>query len=264
MALLTLKVLNEKGTTLAISREENEVNLVYAGKYQEGDRIILETSEAPLFLKVQIDDALGESLVYITNKVFTYAIPFMEKRICYSPKVFSGERHLITARAATEEEIGCYRNLALNPMDQHGETSCYPHATANVETRGEAVFAARNAIDGVKANSSHGEWPYGSWGINQNPDAVIRVEFGRTIETDKLAVYLRADFPHDNWWKEITVRFSDDTTMVCPLEKKATAQYINFEKKKTEWIQLEKLMKADDPSPFPALTQLEVYGTEEK
>lgn len=48
--------------------------------------------------------------------------------------------------------FGSCRNLAKNVMDQHGETNCYPHASANVETRGEAVFAARNAIDGV-----HGE-----------------------------------------------------------------------------------------------------------
>lgn len=54
----------------------------------------------------------------------------------------------------------------LNPYDSHETKGIYPHAQANVETRGEAVFAARNAIDGVFANWSHGEWPYQSWGIN--------------------------------------------------------------------------------------------------
>ena len=133
-----------------------------------------------------------------------------------------------------------------------------------METRGEAVFAARNAIDGIKANDSHGEWPYGSWGINRNPDAVIRVEFGRSIQTDKIGIYLRADFPHDSWWTEVTVRFSDDSVMVCPLRKTGGAQIVSFAEKQTEWIQLERLIKAEDPSPFPALTQLEVYGTESK
>jgi hypothetical protein len=33
-------------------------------------------------------------------------------------------------------------------------------------------------------------------------------------------------------------------------------------KKGIEWIKLGNLIKADDPSPFPALTQIEVYGTE--
>ena len=27
------------------------------------------------------------------------------------------------------------------------------------------------------------------------------------------------------------------------------------------WLKFGKLIKADDPSPFPALTQIEVYGT---
>lgn len=28
------------------------------------------------------------------------------------------------------------------------------------------------------------------------------------------------------------------------------------------WLKLSHLIKADDPSPFPALTQIEVYGTD--
>lgn len=35
-----------------------------------------------------------------------------------------------------------------------------------------------------------------------------------------------------------------------------------FEKKKIEWLEFSDLKKADDPSPFPALTQFEVYGME--
>ena len=42
-----------------------------------------------------------------------------------------------------------------------------------LETGGEAVFAARNAIDGIYENSSHGEWPYQSWGINRDPNACL-------------------------------------------------------------------------------------------
>ena len=35
-------------------------------------------------------------------------------------------------------------------------------------------------------------------------------------------------------------------------------------KKGITWVRLEELIKADDPSPFPALTQIEVYGTESR
>lgn len=255
------KIINAKDLPVCSITDKDELIFVYDGEYKPGDKIVLE-AETETFAVIQLDDALGEELVYLKEGSLTYEVPFDEKKICYSPKCFIGERHLLTARVATKEEISAYRNLARNRYDQHGDTGCYPHATANVETRGEAVFAARNAIDGIKANKYHGEWPYGSWGINRNPDAVIRVEFGRSILADKLAVYLRADFPHDNWWEEITVRFSDETTMTCALKKTGKAQIIEIPEKKLEWIQLEKLIKADDPSPFPALTQLEVYGRE--
>ena len=208
-----------------------------------------------------MDDALGKAFVYVTGTV-RYLIPFGEKKVCYSPKVFVGNRHLLTARFATEEEISAYKNLALNVIDQHGETNCYPHAWANVETRGESVFAARNAIDGVTQNHSHGEWPYESWGINMQDDAMMTVEFGRLIEADKIVLYTRADFPHDNWWKQVTLSFSDGSSIKWNLEKSDKPHIITFDKKRISWVRLHDLIKAEDPSPFPALSQIEVYGTE--
>ena len=140
--------------------------------------------------------------------------------------------------------------------------NCYPHASANVETRGEAVFAAKNAIDGVTANHDHGKWPFASWGINQRDDAEIKLEFGREISTDRIVLHTRADFPHDNWWVKGTVEFSDGSSMVLDLEKTDGAQEFTFSEKKISWLVLKDLIKADDPSPFPALTQIEVFGTE--
>lgn len=171
-----------------------------------------------------------------------------------------GELHYIYAREAYDEEIYAYRNQALNVYDNHDNCNSYPHASANVETRGEAVFAARNAIDGVKANSAHGQWPYVSWGINRNPDAVLRIDFGHEIETDKAIIYLRADFPHDNWWKEVTLAFSDGSTVAAQLEKMATGQTVTYPKRTVSWVEFKKLIPAETQSPFPALTQLEIYG----
>lgn len=262
MLNLTLKIIHANGEVAAISQGEDEVYLVYDKAYEEGDQIILVSSEKACHLRVQVDDALGESLIYITEKEISYKIPFGEKRISYSPKVFSGEKHLLTASLVSERETKNYRNLALNVMDQHGDTGYYPHATANVETRGEAVFAARNAIDGVKANDSHGQWPYESWGINRQDDATIKVAFGRVIEVEELVLYTRADFPHDNWWTKITVCLSDGTEFKWELDKKEKPHRINLEKKQISWIELKELIKSKDPSPFPALTQIEVYGTD--
>lgn len=259
MAEISLKIQNKEGKTRVVSSGTDFVSLVHTTEYEEGDFIAFETSEKNIHLFLQVDDALGASFCYVTDNVY-YHIPFGEKRISYSPKAFYGNRHYLYARVATEEEVKLYRNLALNVNDQHGDTKCYPHAFANVETRGEAVFAARNAIDGVRENRSHGEWPYESWGINRNPDAEMTVDFGREVEADKVVLVTRADFPHDSWWTQVTLEFSDGSSIDWKLEKSVLPHTLTFDKKKISWVKLCKLIKAEDESPFPALTQMEVYG----
>ena len=259
MAILALKVLDKDGKTICVSRGDDFVTLVCTAEYQEGDRIVLETSEKNIHAVLQLDDAMGASFCYITDNI-SYTIPFGEKRISYSPKAFYGNRHYLYARMAREDEIASYRNLALNVYDQHGDTHCYPHAAANVETRGESVFAARNAIDGVCENRSHGEWPYESWGINMRDDAEMTLDFGRMVEIDKIVLYTRSDFPHDNWWTQVTLTFSDGTDIKWDLEKSSLPHVLAFEKKEVTWVKLSRLIKAQDPSPFPALSQIEVYG----
>lgn len=257
--MLTWKVQDAAGNTKFVVHGEREVGLVCTMAYREGDRLILEQSGKSAYIWVQVDECLGKSLVYLTGTL-EYQIPFGERHISYPPNAFAGERHYLFARFATPEEIGQYRNLAENVNDQHGDTGCYPHASANVETRGEAVFAARNAIDGIVENHSHGEWPYASWGINRRADASLLLEFGRVVAVDKIVIYERADFPHDNWWKQMTIRFSDEEEMVCRFEKTDQGQEISFPEKHIQWLRLEKLIPSEEPSPFPALTQIQVFG----
>lgn len=259
---LSIKILNTQGMVVAENKGTEEVGLVYSHEYQDGDQIRISISEPGGYLMVQVDDALGSAYLYVAEPEITYFIPFKEKRISYSPKAFSGELHYLWAREATEVEIKGYRNLALNVMDQHEAKGFFPHAYANVETRGEAVFAARNAIDGVRENHSHGEWPYQSWGINRQEDAYLRLDFGRKVKVNKVVLYNRADFPHDNWWKSVSLQFSDGTTKVWELTKSDKAHVLNLEEKVLEWLILCDLIKSEEPSPFPALTQIEVYGTE--
>ncbi|MGN0242853.1 MAG: carbohydrate-binding protein [Lachnospiraceae bacterium] len=265
MADLTLCVKNKNGEVLVENTHADRVNLVYQAAFQEGDSIVFSTMAVNRFYVIQVDDAIAPALIYLTNPTWTFDIPFGEQKVSYSPKSFLGEMQYMTVRAATDEEVGRYRNLALNSHDQHGDRGCYPHASANVETRGEAVFAARNAIDGILENHSHGFWPFQSWGINQDPNAEIMIEFGRTVEIDKMALWFRCDWVnnHDNWWVNVTFEFSDGTVLSVPTTKTDEPQYIELEeKKKVEWIKLGKLIKSDDPAPFPALSQWEVFGTE--
>ena len=163
MQEIKLKVQDAGGRTLLTCAEAADVHLVYAAEYRPGDHIVLECREPGCFCVVQFEDTLPSALVYVTRREVIYTIPFGEGRVVFSPKSFTGGCHLIRARLATPEEIAARRNLALNPFDQHGDNGYFPHTSANVETRGEAVFASYNAVDGVYENASHGVWPYQSW-----------------------------------------------------------------------------------------------------
>ena len=241
----------------------DEAVLAWDGEYRKGDIIEFSDLEPGRFYMVKVDAAIETSLVLVKQESVLYTVPFYEKKTSYNPLAFFGNRHVVTIRYARDYEINSYKNLALNPFDQHEVSGVYPHASANVETRGEAVFAARNAIDGCICTLSHGEWPYESWGINRQDDAKITIDFGRKVDFDKIVLYTRADFPHDNWWVQGTFEFSDGTTEIIDMDKKVQEPHVfEIRKKGIEWIKLGNLIKADDPSPFPALTQIEVYGTE--
>ena len=262
METIKLKVLDGPGHTLLTCPAAQEVSLVYTSAYRPGDRIALEIDHPGQFCVVQFEDTMAPALVYVVKREINFHIPFDEQAITYSPKSFSGSRHVIRARLATAEELSGRRNLAFNCYDQHGDTGFYPHASANVETRGEAVFAARNAIDGIFENTSHGEYPYQSWGINRDPNAALTLDFGREVLLDEIRLTERADFPHDNYWVKATVTFSDGGRLEIPLIKSPKPQSVVFPARRVRTLVPSGLIQAEGPSPFPALTQIEAYGRE--
>ena len=260
---LKLKVVDGQGRTMLTGADAESVSLVYTGAYQEGDSIVLDCG-CPCYCVVQFEDSLPAALIYAAERELWYHIPSGPDRIVFSPKCFTGSRHLIRARLAEPHEIAARRNLAFNPYDQHGDNGFFPHSKANVETRGESVFAARNAIDGCYANDSHGPWPYQSWGINRDPEAELTLEFGRDVTIDRLVFTLRADFPHDNWWKRCTVWFSDGSRITPAFVKTGDRQTVDMTPRTVRWLKIGQLIKdEDDPSPFPALTQIEAWGRDD-
>ena len=72
----------------------------------------------------------------------------------------------------------------------------------------------------------------------------------------------RADFPHDAWWTSARLTLSDGTRMTLPLEKTAEGQWFDLHGVTIRGLVLDELKKAEDPSPFPALTQVQVFGHE--
>ena len=222
----------------------------------------LRVSAPGRHLWFQADQAIAPALLYLAEESFTYAIPQGEGRRAYPPQAFAGEGHVVRAWLPKKDEIFARRNLSLNPADQRGAAQAYPHASANVETRDESVFAARNVIDGYTINHLHGGWPFQSWGIGTRADAWLKVEFGREVLVDGMALVLRADFPHDAHWISGTLVLSDGGVIDFPLQKTAEPQFISLGSRRVTWMRLEQLIKSDDPSIFPSLTEWEVYGSD--
>ena len=256
---LTIKIIGANQLVKAEATGDS-VTLVYTEAYAEGDVIHL-LSDKEMYIVTQLEDSMAPAFGLLKSEC-VLTVPFGEKRVSYSPKSFTENVHLLWAREARKEEVQGYRNLALNPFDSHQNTGFYPHALANVETRGESVFAARNAINGNTASAGHGPWPFESWGINRQDDAEIRIDFGRDVMIDKLMITLRADFPHDNWWKTALIRFSDGSSFEPKFQKSGLPQAFPIERRTVSWLSMSNLKKDEtDSSPFPALVQLECWGT---
>jgi len=258
---ITIEVRRADGYIRAARRAEDYAWLCFRGAYEPGDSIRVRVPEPGRTLRVSADECLREAEVHLSGTEFEFRVPFGGAALGYCPKAFLGEEHLITARFALPSELACVRNVAENPLDQRFENGCYPHVTSNAETRGEDVFAARNVADGCAANTSHGAWPYLTWGDNENPLAQVDVRFGRPVELSGALVFLRADFPHDNWWREATLALSGDRSLRLSLRKTGEGQRFSFPPVVTEHVIFRGLVRdPDDPSPFPALAQLMLFG----
>lgn len=261
--MIELRIENVRGAVVAQSEGGTEAFLFARHVFAEGDRLVVAVEGAPCHLDITLDAGMPPARIYLRESPFVFTVPFGARRKAYPPQAFSGELQRLSCRLVRPEELGARRNLALNPYDDHGEARAFPHAFANVETRGEAVFAARNAIDGEKANTDHGFWPFTSWGINRDPDATLTIDFRRPVTIDEIVFTLRADFPHDAWWERASLTvLPDGETQTFPLVKTGASQRFAIEARRVESVRLHSLIKADDPSPFPALTQVELWGCE--
>ncbi|WP_430611055.1 hypothetical protein [Enterococcus sp. DIV0876] len=229
--------------------------------YEDSDEIRVTLDQAGIFLMVKLDETLDSTMIYVKGREWRYVVKRTQNAMEAAPKFrFAGNCHYLQVRIATSAEIHAYRNIALNPHDQKNDSNAYPHARANVETRDDATFFACNAIDGVFANRSHGNYPYGSWGINRQSDAALTIDFGKEVKVDRVRLTLRADFPHDNYWEKVTAVFSDGSSETFATKKTDIGQSFDFAQRETTCITLCQLIQSDDPSPFPALTQVEVFG----
>ncbi|MCA5014465.1 MULTISPECIES: hypothetical protein [unclassified Enterococcus] len=272
--MIKIELKNKQNQTIVgrIDHEKEEHPFVAEGKelavlaiknysYEAGDKItVTVVGDHPYFV-AQLDETLAPSILYLPQKTWEYIIPLEESaRKASVETAFRSTRHHIMVRQAHAFEIEAYQNLTFNSHDQKEFSGAYPHAHANVETRDDAVFFAKNAIDGKFGNLSHGSYPFASWGINQQTDAALTIDFGRMVEIDWVRLLFRADYPHDSYWKEVTLAFSDGEERIVKTTNAVEFQEIHFPVKETSKLIFKQLKKAEDASPFPALTQIEVFG----
>ena len=257
--MLTLKVLNKNREVLAEEKGKN-IAFNYGKEYQDGDYIRVESS-IDKFVSVKFDDTLQESIIYIPGKSFEFPIPSPAVRTgCYGEEAFAGSNHTICAREIEEEEFYSYRKISLNSHDNHGKGRSYPHTCANFVTREAPTFYARNAIDGVIENKGHGNYPFHSWAGGAREDLEYTLDFGHLVSVDKIVFFLRADFPHDTYWKSVDVEFSDGSIEHAEFEGIAEGQAISFEAKETTYVKLINFKQVSYPLSWAALTQIEVFG----
>lgn len=244
------------------------VQLFIGEKYEVGGKISITLPSGYDYIYVSLNHRIKDTLVYCPDGIFEYVIP------SYAEQVMPGSfmRYCdptISAYLPTEAELEQLYNVALNPYTD-GISNVYPKTTSNDNFEnqpGDASFMDRNATDGFTANKGHGGYPNQSWGPtnslhNANNEAsYLQVDFGREVNISYLNVFIRADFPHDTYFKSLTLEFSDGTELQITLQGVATGQKIEIPNGKlTSSIRLKDFVAAT-PGGWAAISELEVYGT---
>lgn len=268
---LRISVQDKSGTEIAgtDARASSATSAVLAfdHTYQPGDHIVIH---GPQRVAVQFDQNFSECLLYLPDSSggkFDFEIPFgraeHQTGSAYAPDSFSGNSHRVTARLLNRDERKGYRNLALNPCDsvrtEDEPAPAFPHSSTNSFARNLFDFAARNAIDGVEQNGHHGVWPYQSWGPEMRPDLWWKLDFGRPVELDKIRLMIRADFPHDSYWKSAVVEFSDGSQLPIQISSSDKLQEFRFSKRTVSWIRITKLVP-EDPAKWCSFIEVEAWG----
>ena len=203
---------------------------------------------------------MKESIVYCPNSRFEFEIPLNYVGECYSPETFKGQKHRIIAYEPDDEKIYGRRNIVLNPYD-FSLSKVYPHVSANLVTRGAPCFFARNAVDGISDNKSHGNYPYHSWAGGAREDLEYFIDFGRKVEIEELVFYLRADFPHDTYWKNIDVEFDNGSVVTAKFEMTEVGQKLSLCKPIiSRRVHLLNFKQVSHPLSWAALSQIQIYG----
>lgn len=263
MNRISLSIL-DKNNNIFCKNESRNNHFAYLTRhhnYAQEDYYQVKVDEAPCYVIVQFDESIQPALIYMKKRIWNFRIPFQEEReSAYPEGAFLRRNGYAWARLANIDDINAQHLLSQNTYDQHESSSAYPHASANAETGGYRVFWAINAIDGVLASHSHGNYPFQSWGIASRKDAALRIDFGRKVLVDRIGIVLRADYPHDSYWKKMTVKVDEDLCKEINLIKTGQEQFFDFNNVVTSSLVFTDLIQDEAVEGFTALTQVQVFG----
>ena len=257
--MIQIKIIDDKGVE-KFSAKDNSIDVVYKGEYNAGDKIIISKTDTE-YLSLQLDETLAESIVFTPISTFEFPVPYGELKKGYDNKSFVGDSHRIRVYEPDDEIKYGSRKISLNSHDIRGQRKYFPHAYANLVTREAVCFYERNAIDGIIENHDHGDYPYHSWAGGAREDLEYYLDFGTNVEIEKIVFFLRADFPHDTYWRSLDVEFDDKSCVTVNFVKTGEGQeLILLDKKLTRKIHLTNFKQAELPFSWAALSQIEVYG----
>ncbi len=253
--MIILDIFGKNGDVKASYKGES-IDVIYDSAYESGDyaKVLCDTG----FLEVSFDKSQKASIVYLPDQKFVYEFPYGAALAAYDIESWTADNHHIVISEAEGYET---RNIALNSIDKADGKNVYPHAHANLVTRNSPCFEARNAIDGVCYNSAHGDYPYHSWAAGAREDMVYTIDFGASVSIESLTFYLRADFPHDTYWKALDVKFDDESAVTADFEMTADGQVLELdEPKTTKTVTFINFKQAVTPFSWAALSQVEIKG----
>ena len=257
--MIQITIVNGEGQVL-FSAKDSALDVVYRGEYQPGDKIIISKTDTD-HLALKLDETLKESIVFLPSSTLEFPVPFGEMKKGYDERAFAGDSHRIVVYEPTEEVKYQVRNIALNAHDIRGQKQYFPHAYANLVTREAVCFYERNAIDGIVQNRDHGDYPYHSWAGGAREDLEYYLDFGTPVEVEKIVFYLRADFPHDTYWKSMDAEFDDQSRVTFDFSKTADGQEFTLpDKVITRKIHFTNFKQAEFPFSWAALSGVEVFG----
>ncbi|MBQ9963613.1 MAG: discoidin domain-containing protein [Clostridia bacterium] len=234
--------------------------------YTANDTLTVTLPDGEHYLGLTLNSRMGETIVYVPGGTYTFTVPSHTLTETYTPTFSKNTFNTITARIIGTEELTKRHNLSVNPYDTTTNTTAYPHAVAG--GTGTAVTdQPRNAIDGVSSNKGYGAYPNHSWSAADSGNSWLQIDFGREVIVDEVLLKIRAGFDdsHDTYWKSGVLEFSDGSTEPITIDSTADAQTFTLDAPRTTtYVKLNNLVKVDASNSFVGLSEIAVYGTENK